>query len=179
MFNVRIQYSYISVLFPYAIAYQPMTRSHGPLWFCIPQPHLGQFVFKQCCFWVSIAEPVIGWVCLLSVNLEGWARLPLLGWWLGRKKKEENVNDSLTEIQLFLQLSSHAALELQGKKWLAFSTSLYCWDAVLNASWKQICTAHQTDMKPRFIKIPLAYLQLEAMNVVLCKFQKIEFCLLN
>ena len=47
-----------------------------------------------------------------------------------------------------------------------------CWDTILNASWKQICTAHQTDMKPEFIKIPLAYLQLEAMNAVLCKFQK-------
>ena len=48
----------------------------------------------------------------------------------------------------------------------------HCQDTVLNASCKQICTAHQTDMKPRFIKIPLAYLQLEDMNAVLCRFQK-------
>lgn len=30
----------------------------------------------------------------------------------------------------------------------------------------------QMDMKPRFIKIPLAYLQLEAVNAIFCKFQK-------
>ena len=55
---------------------------------------------------------------------------------------------------VMLPLSNNASY-----KWLVFSTLQPCWDTILNASWKQICTAHQTDMKPKFIKIPLAYLQ--------------------
>lgn len=33
-------------------------------------------------------------------------------------------------------------------------------------------TTYQMDMKPSFIKIPLAYLQVEAMNAILWKFKK-------
>lgn len=47
------------------------------------------------------------------------------------------------------------------------------------AAETKISTTHQMDMKPRFIKIPLAYLQVEAMNAVLWEFKKIEFYLLK
>lgn len=47
------------------------------------------------------------------------------------------------------------------------------------ATETKISTTHQMDMKPRFIKIPLAYLQVEAMNAILWKFKKIEFYLLK
>ena len=65
--------------FPPLIIYHPITWSHQSLWLSTPHLHLGQFMFKQCCFWVSIAETMLGWVCLFGVSLECLASLRTVG----------------------------------------------------------------------------------------------------